>query len=326
MFRSINNLKWRFNDLLYITGIRTLPRIPPPVARILLYHGIDEVGSTAYNTKFISQDNFENQIRYLSEHGRIVSLKDFFKGNFDKNKLTTCITFDDGFRNNLTRALPILEKYKAPATIFVTGINSLGETVLWPDFIDLATPELPSEISCAGRIFQKTSRGEFYSQSSNESLKRFLRFKDKKFISATLEELRGKYKISLDAYHPDYYKLLSDDEIYSLANHSLITVGVHGLYHTDWAQMGREECLAELQSCKGMLSRISKSEVSAVAFPFGSYNQMVLECCLESGFTEILSVERLEGIQHPKLRERLGINPFISFKSQIKAVFTGKYT
>jgi hypothetical protein len=38
------------------------------------------------------------------------------------------------------------------------------------------------------------------------------------------------------------------------------------------------------------------------------------------------SVERLEGIQHPKLRERLGINPFISFKSQIKAVFTGKYT
>lgn len=326
MFRSVKNLKWRFNDLLFRVGIWSLPKTPPSVSRILLYHGIDEAGSTSYNTKFISQKDFERQIRYLKEHGQIVSLKDFFEGRFYKNRLATAITFDDGFRNNLTRALPILEKYNAPATIFVTGINSLGEGILWPDFIDLATPQLPNEISCAGRIFQKTSKGELYSKSSNQSLKRFLRFKDKNFIAATLREIRGKYEICLDAYNSDYYQLLNDDEIFTLANHPLITVGVHGLYHTDWSQMGREECLAELRSCKDILSRISKKDVSSVAFPFGSHNKMVLDCCLESGFTEIVSVEMLGGIKHSMLRERLGVNPFISFESQIHAVFTGKYT
>lgn len=326
MIKAIKNLKWRFNDLLFRVGIRALPKTPPPVSRILLYHGIDEAGSTAYNTKFISQENFERQIRYLKEHGQIVSLRDFFEGSFDKSRLATAITFDDGFRNNLTRALPILEKYNAPATIFVTGINSLGEGILWPDFIDLATPQLPNEINCAGRIFQKTFKGELYSKSSNESLKRFLRFKERKFIAATLEELRRKYNVSFENCHTDHYKLLNDDEIFNLANHPLITVGVHGLYHTDWSQMGREECLAELQSCKDILSRISKKDVSSVAFPFGSHNKMVLDCCLESGFTQIVSVEMLAGIQHDKLRDRLGINPFISFESQMNAVFTGKYT
>ncbi len=37
----------------------------------------------------------------------------------DENLLA--ITFDDGFRDNLTVALPLLEKYNLPATVFVTA-------------------------------------------------------------------------------------------------------------------------------------------------------------------------------------------------------------
>lgn len=38
-----------------------------------------------------------------------------------ESKRLTAITFDDGFRDNLTVALPLLEKYGLPITLFVTA-------------------------------------------------------------------------------------------------------------------------------------------------------------------------------------------------------------
>ena len=46
---------------------------------------------------------------------------------------TVCITFDDGYRDNLTVAAPILERYRLPATLFLaTGLVERGENQ-WSD-------------------------------------------------------------------------------------------------------------------------------------------------------------------------------------------------
>ncbi len=95
-----------------------------PLERILMYHGIDAVSSTEYNTRFISQSAFEKQTRFFAENANCISLDSFFEGNFDKDKMNLALTFDDGYQNNLTRALPILEKYNLPASFFITAIRS----------------------------------------------------------------------------------------------------------------------------------------------------------------------------------------------------------
>lgn len=65
---------------------------------------------------------FERQLRYMRGFGEFVSLDDALglieqEGELDGRYF--CITFDDGFRNNLSNAVPILLDHAAPAAFFV---------------------------------------------------------------------------------------------------------------------------------------------------------------------------------------------------------------
>jgi len=93
--------------------------------RVLVYHSItDNLIEKEWEENTTPKDLFDKQLKYLKNNGYVaVSLEKVFayiKNNVIIPDNTVAITFDDGFRNNYTNALPILEKYKFPATIFIT--------------------------------------------------------------------------------------------------------------------------------------------------------------------------------------------------------------
>jgi peptidoglycan/xylan/chitin deacetylase (PgdA/CDA1 family) len=88
--------------------------------RILYYHSIsdDPIRST------VSPPTFARQIEHLCRTGyRILSLSEVGRrlasgGPLPANAVV--ITFDDGFRDNYERALPVLTRYGVTATVFLT--------------------------------------------------------------------------------------------------------------------------------------------------------------------------------------------------------------
>src|SRR6185369_9718511 len=91
------------------------------------YHSISssknakEFSQHLYENISTSVEDFEMQIAYMKKKGHtFMRLSDLQKPETRKFSKPTVIFFDDGYKDNLVNALPILQKYNAPATVFVT--------------------------------------------------------------------------------------------------------------------------------------------------------------------------------------------------------------
>ena len=88
--------------------------------RVLMYHMVSKhlpKNKSKFNRLRVEPKEFEKQIKWLSKNG----FKSYFVREIsdDLPPKSVIITFDDGYKDNLTNALPILQKYGFKATIFI---------------------------------------------------------------------------------------------------------------------------------------------------------------------------------------------------------------
>ncbi len=95
---------------------------------VLMYHSLDRDGG-GYST---TPEEFENHLKALQSEGytsiSLSELKAFVNGEGSLPEKPVLISFDDGYENNYSHALPLLKKYKAKAVFFVIG-KSLGKSI-----------------------------------------------------------------------------------------------------------------------------------------------------------------------------------------------------
>lgn len=106
---------------------------PPGGQRVLMYHAI---GSTVPEDRqgrySIAPARFAEQMECLAASCRRV-------GALGQPEADTVITFDDGYRDNLTEAYPVLKRLGLPFTIFVTARFARSAAPLYLRDTDLRT-------------------------------------------------------------------------------------------------------------------------------------------------------------------------------------------
>lgn len=128
--------------------IESLPLIvwpPTSLLTILIYHRVHDAPSKIYPDE-IDAMRFEQQMAYIARHFSVLPLRDAVQMLRERRlpRRACCITFDDGYADNLTVALPILEKYSMPATIFVATAYVDGGCMFNDAVIDAITrTEMP---------------------------------------------------------------------------------------------------------------------------------------------------------------------------------------
>lgn len=118
MYTLLKNI---FVTTLYYVSKPVSLLLPKPVSA-LCFHSVDTKSEWPLN---VTPETFEMYLMYLKKRGIYFcsanELQEYVAGSRIFSQPTVHITFDDGYASVHKEALPILEKYNIPATVFVMG-------------------------------------------------------------------------------------------------------------------------------------------------------------------------------------------------------------
>lgn len=200
------------------------------------------------------------------------------------------LTFDDGYVDNLTIALPVFREFNAPFSVFVTSGFADRTALPWWALIEaivLAHDALPLPVK--GRSVTLPCRTAAEKQKAFDRLAE-MGFTDTAALTATLETLYRECGWSIEKTLDGI--VLSWQQVRTLQEDPLCTVGVHGVSHDGLTKMSDEECCREMAGAKQRIEQQTGGTATHIAYPFGWYGERELRYAREIGFEVGVTTER----------------------------------
>jgi len=241
---------------------------------ILMYHGLtDDLEQAARWWHLVHRSDFERQLQYLTDHYVIQPLDEALDSLWTGHlgDPTACITFDDGYRNNLTIGLPTLERFKAHATIYIaTGMIGTA-TRLWTveldhafttvdrASVDLSKLGLPT-VSCADHDERRRAF---------DLVVAHLKKLSPTDRNAALAEIYDQMGHVPGSVAHDGFEMMDWDDVKTMAESSLVRFGGHTVNHEIVSRLDdhavRQEIKCSIDAVKQHLTSVS----GTFAYPNG---------------------------------------------------------
>lgn len=246
-----------------------------PLGTIFMLHRVSEweVGKLFANENMkVSPKTLESFLLKISKERDIVRMEELPTYLQTKHKKKFAVfTMDDGYKDNLTEGLVIFKKYNVPYTIFIAGTFPEQKAILW-------WYELEDLILSHDKIL--LSNNFTYETRTKEQ-------KEKAFLDIRLEILKLNQENLIDSlnelfcnYQIDWSSkceslCLSWDEINTLKNESLVTIGAHTMHHFNLRQLFSEDDVRkEINDGLSLFNDKSGFTPTVFAYPFGSPNEV----------------------------------------------------
>ncbi|MBZ9918910.1 MULTISPECIES: polysaccharide deacetylase family protein [unclassified Mesorhizobium] len=209
------------------------------------------------------------------------------------------ITADDAYRDNMTEALPVLEKHGAPITIYVAPGLINGTADLWWDVVEdlvnagdrltLTTSDGQTTIDCTSPAKKLQAIARLHTYLTSEVREEDLR--------AVLRELA--HANGVDAGRPRVDTLMTWSEIRAIAAHPLVTIGAHTINHSNLKRLSEADARHEIVGVKSILRAELGEEPRHFAYPYGYASAVG---CREVGFVRDAGYTSAVTTRHGVLR------------------------
>ncbi len=243
----------------------------------------------------LRQGTFEAVVRYLQTHFSIISLQAFLSTQAtarSDSRLPCLLTFDDGWRDNFTTALPILKKYNAPAVIF--AVSGLVETpnTFWVENLakNWKREDCRRKLDVAFAESSKSGPSETTFEGIVEKLKHLPAAKREQVLDSLPGDLNPGE--SMD----DGDRMFSWSEAKDLQKEG-VEIEAHSVTHPLLVYEDDETVVRELSESKRLLEQKLGKRVRAFAYPNGTWDQRVRKMVEEAGYECAFTTEK--GWHHP---------------------------
>src|SRR6266849_10971555 len=201
------------------------------------------------------------------------------------------LTFDDGYRDTLSRALPVLERLEAPFTVYVpTGAVTRELYAWWLALRALFRSREEVAIECMGRRFECSDLAGKIAGLKAAGSWVHQDYRRKFELMPTF----AAYGISPAALTEEYF--LDCDELRALARHPFVTIGAHTTSHAALSTLEPGQARCEMADNKIYLERLLDADVTHFAYPYGdsrACGSREAEIAHELGFASAVTAEAL---------------------------------
>lgn len=176
------------------------------------------------------------------------------------------LTFDDGYRDNLEYAAPILRRHRAPYAIYVTTGFVERTARLWWLELEAAIGALDHvEMEIAGDAFSAPARTIAEKHAAYAAAYSFLAGHDEPAMLDQISALVERSGVAVN-----FGELcMTWDEVRTAAADPLCTIGVHTLTHARLAKHADDDVRRELQASRELIERQLGVGAVHLAYPFG---------------------------------------------------------
>lgn len=224
---------------------------------------------------------------------------------------TAVITFDDGYRDNIEHAFPILRDLNAPAAFFITTDFIEHPRLPWWDHVTFALEHAGVERLVLEHPEPLTLdlRPAHRPDSSSRVIQAYLRAApdDEPRNLAHLDERAG---LRVDSNTLGRRLFMTWDDVRTLDGAGMI-VGSHSVAHRNFAKRPESAQAASLHGSKRVLERELDHEILAFAYPYGGpedFTEATMQLAREVGYRVGFSLKnRIDppGVHHPMNIPRL---------------------
>lgn len=251
---------------------------------IITYHRILEQEDPLLDSEPDAK-SFYWQMKLLAEHFHVLPLSEAIRA-LQENRLPAkaiCITFDDGYRSTHDVALPILQEFNLPATVFVTSAY-LGEGNMWNDRIIDAIRQIPDgdfnlqEIEMGVQTIGNIADRKKILKKVNDGCKYLTPVKRLEVVDK-LEKLTG---------NADAPGLMLTREMVLHLSRSGVEIGGHTVTHPILTKLTDDAARLEIIENKATLEQIIGKPITLFAYPNGKvgmdFDQRHMRIAKEAGY------------------------------------------
>ncbi len=228
------------------------------------------------------------------------------------------ITLDDGYLDNMINALPVFEAHRAPFTIYAAPALVDGRIALWWEEVDRI-------VSSRTRIGYATPAGTVELAAATHEEKKQAAVTLFAYVSRDLAEAdQHAFLKDLDpAVSPPAgsQRLMSWDELKTISDHPLGTIGAHTLHHYSLRRLPADDARREIAESGRILRERLGAEVSHFAYPYGhaeAVGEREVRLAAEAGY--VSAVTTRHGVLQTAHRDHLHALPRISVNGRFQDV------
>jgi peptidoglycan/xylan/chitin deacetylase (PgdA/CDA1 family) len=263
-------------------------------------------------------------VKYLRRSGLdLVSLDEMHRriteGDFSRRFV--CLTFDDGYRDMLQWAYPILKEASVPFAVYVPTSfpDRLGE--LWwlvLEAVIARNDRIGLVIDGRDRKFDCTTVAE--KRALYEEVYWWLRARP------TEAELRSTVRNLAAFYHVDIAGLcdelcMSWAEIAELSSDPLVTIGAHTVNHSFLAKLSKEAVRSEMELSASVIEAALSVRPQHLSYPYGDRGSAgTREFEIAAGLGFKTAVTTRPGVLFPQHKQHLTALPRLSLNGDYQRI------